>query len=353
MDRNQRRLLDVDTRRLRPGSGFHAIGFLVLCLLLSPPSAVEGVQTHSLPAAQKQQRQATGGSGRRITKDHHATEEDRSDDGKYVYYPLPRIEIQFMCGHDIRPDFAATDAVQQYYVDVFLSQVEDYNPNDETFELKAAVSISDVGDVKDSQWFYPLCNQSSTDVLVTMDVSGYFGLRGEEERVGDMYRSSPSDVHLIKNTTWYAINHMDRRVGTHSLREYFHEHICRGDDLVFFQSNTLPWNDPLSRPDSPPHQHIRSSEPPTTTTADPPYPSINNPSFFDHNLYLLCGGADDILEGEELPDSSFVVLGLFVGMVMVGMIFTELKAPVGGLRDPAIGNRDGYVIRPTRELEMV
>jgi hypothetical protein len=336
MDKN-RRLLNVDTGRLIPGPS--PIRILPLCLLLSPPCVIGGVQTNV--------KEDTNGWN---TNDHRATNEDSSDEDNYVFYPLPRIEIQFLCGHEIRPDFSPADALQQYYVDVFLSKVEDYNPNDEAFQLNAAVSISDVSDVKESEWFFPLCNQSSMDVLVTMDVSGYVGLRGEEEQARDQFRTYPTDAYL-KNTTWYAIDHMDRRVGTHSLREYFHENICQGDDLVFFYSNAIYYNDPLWTWPSPAPQPNESSDPPTATTTDPPYPSSNNPSFFDHNLYLLCGGAEDMLESGEFSNSSLVVLGLFVGMVLVGVIFTEWKAPVRGLRDPLIENTDDYVIRPTRALE--
>lgn len=317
-------------------SGLFPVGILALSLLLSPPS-VGCVRTH--PASAQEQK-------RRLV------DEDRSDD-EFAYYPLPRIEIQFICAHDVRPNFSATDILQQYYVDEFLSKVKDYNPNNETFEMNAAISINDVGDIEENKWYYPLCNQSSTNVLVTMDVTGYFGIRGQDWS-GNLYQLSATGDVLAKNTTWYVIDHMDRRVGTHSLREYFNKHVCQGDELVSFESNTLRWNDPLSRSDRPPHQQSNSSSPsikPTTT--NPPYPSTNNPMFFEHNLYFLCDGADDmILEDEELPDSSFVILGLFVGMAMVYMISSELKAPVGErMAGEPLGHPDGFLVR--RELEMV
>jgi len=51
-----------------------------------------------------------------------------------------------------------------------------------------------------------------------------------------------------------------------------------------------------------------------------------SPNAMKHDsLFLLCGG-DELYNYEETPpDGGFMILGFLVGMVMVGMIFTELQ----------------------------
>jgi hypothetical protein len=281
-----------------------------------------------------------GGNRGVAAEDDDGNDDDGNDDdggrAVAVYYALPRVEIQLMCGRDIRPGFDATATLEQYYVENFFSKVLDYNPRDASFEWYPAVSVSDVRDVNATQWFYPLCNQSSTTVLATMDVPGYLKWRGKGRNGGVNENSQ-------KNSTWYMAEHLIRRVHEHTLRDYFQEHVCPADDLLLFHAQVLYWSDARSPSDHHDTHHDNNAN----------YPSRNNPFYFDHNLYLLCGGVDELLlEEQNLVDRGFMVLCLIVGMVMVGMICTELKLPMDGPRRPR-GNQDGYVIRPTRELEMV
>jgi hypothetical protein len=323
---------------------FHRIAILALCLVASPPT-VGGTRTAQRPAWGQNQRHGEEYDG---NVSPHGTDKDQSDgDGGTLeedVYALPRVEIQFSCGHDIRPDFNASRTVQQFYVDEFLSAAKDYNPHALTFQMYEAVSISDVHDVAASQWFYPLCNQSSTDVLATMEVTGYVGVPGEGN---DDYYALRSGRD--KNATWYVVEHLIRRVHEGQLEDYFHEHVCQGDDLLFFHVMIHAWSG-MQTPTDQPYHHQKSF---WNTTG---YPSTNNPYYFNHNLYLLCGGKDDYLlsDGEEGPDSTFVVLGLVVGMIMVCMLCSELKSPSSQRTRPR-GTLDGYVARPTQEneLEMV
>jgi hypothetical protein len=345
-------------RPLRTGSGLFPVGILglyLLLLLLSPPSCAKGIHHSHVGSAQNEQRRHVmkWNGPDAVSTDDCCYDHKYSYDDNIDFYPLPRVEIQFICAHDVRPNFSPTDILQQYYVDEYLSKVKDYNPKKESFKLNGAMSINDIGDIDENKWFFPLCNQSSTDVLVTMDVFGYFDIQGQDWV--STARAIPS-----RNTTQYAIIHMDRRVGTHSLRQYFNKHVCLGDNLISFECKSPSWNDPLGLTDYPPPvepQKNSSYSLDQTNSTNPPYPSsTENPYFFEHNLYLLCGNADDdmMLEGEELPNTNFVVLGLFVGMVMVGMIATELKqSPEGGMRggEPPLGHPDGFLVR--RELEMV
>ena len=53
--------------------------------------------------------------------------------------------------------------------------------------------------------------------------------------------------------------------------------------------------------------------------------SFEHDEYLDHSLILLCGGEDYIYYDNSPPDSGFLVFGLLVGLVMVGMIVGELQ----------------------------
>ncbi|KAL3911901.1 MAG: hypothetical protein SGILL_007099, partial [Bacillariaceae sp.] len=137
----------------------------------------------------------------------------------YKVVKLPRVEVQLLCTHDIRPDFDVRETFSHFYQEFFFPALS-HNDDDDTSddmnalnhvmenavdasathsiqqqpphvgshgddttttvldtELYTFVSLSDVSDVKHSEEYYDTCDQQSTTVLATMDVRGYIHVK--------------------------------------------------------------------------------------------------------------------------------------------------------------------------------
>lgn len=306
-------------------------------------------------------------------------------------YKLPRVEVQFICSHDVRPDFDVRRTFQALYEDLYL-------PNLHKVKLYPSISISDMDDVKATHWYYPLCNQSSSDVLATMDVKGYVSfapVQSSKQSHATTTTNGNVDMEYAENV---MVGRLVDTMEEHDLEEYFRHHVC--DDMPFFRSKVVHWNAKLDPP-PPPSSSSSSFTPPLEEEdhAPPLHPSYNNrynpdqhsdsfahsnsarnnnnnqyqfhdnQFYFDHNLYLLCGGAEELLQQGEAPDPGFMVFGILVGMVMIAMICSELGQWTAGYRRrrrsestagaasstaaPASRPRRGeYAATPVHEVEM-
>ncbi|KAG7373971.1 hypothetical protein IV203_013066 [Nitzschia inconspicua] len=319
-------------------------------------------------------------------------------------FPLPRIEVQFVCEHDIRPDFNVTNIFDSFFqetlnhyfnqfMDVMHNDFDSWTENqgdtvsnltlvgnDDDVELYSAITISDIGDVNRQYWFYPLCNASSTQILATMDVRGYvylpshmlLPLQSDTQSSGEKEdnNNQPPTKHHYQNhqhqhdkemtdtdeqniaAVMNFMEYFHQSVDTKILRNFFKERVCQPMD--FFRSKVVDWDD-------------KTFPPPSNRQPVKEYQSIHDPNaiynhhhFFDHNLYLLCGGADDIMymetEGEDGVDAGFFMIGIIVGMVMLSMLCTELKPYIGNVAAESQRRRnDGYATTNVtiQEVEMV
>lgn len=279
---------------------------------------------------------------------------DANNDGDdKIKLSLPRIEVQFLCEHDIRPDFNVTETFAVFFQEILNHHYNEGSSTEYTggettggnnnnnltqlreddLELYSSISISDVHDVDHTYWFYPLCNESSHVILATMDVRGYVSL-SEGLRHDDFLPS----------------------VDTRVLRSYFQDRVCK--PLDFFRSKTVEW-DEKTYPPPKNHQPIKEYQ---SVEHDSSSTHYNYHHFFDHNLYLLCGGAEDIMyqsnddEDDDEIDGGFLVLGVIVGTVMLSMLWNELKPYVYDAavsQPPRRQRNDGYATTVVQEVEMV
>jgi hypothetical protein len=279
-------------------------------------------------------------------------------------FTLPRIEVQFLCEHDIRPEFNVSDIFASFfeetlnhYFNQFLDQGRnDLGSNDFSFvgkddlELYSDLSISDIGDINSQMWYFPLCNESSTEILATMDVRGYIWLESNLLPVpsgGRQHQHSATDMQTME----YLHNSTDQK----TLRNYFKDHVCRPD---FFRSKTLEWDD-VDFPPPSDHQPVKEYQPTSyhNSNAGGAANLYNRHHFFDHKLELLCGGEVDSMypDGdEEGIDQGFLMLGIVIGMVMLSMICTELQQfAVSTSGRQRRRRNDGYASTTTREVELV
>jgi hypothetical protein len=123
----------------------------------------------------------------------------------------------------------------------------------------------------------------------------------------------------------------------------------------------MRWND-LTFPPPTNRQRIKEYQHDDQTTPGGGSQRYNHHHYYDHNLYLLCGGAEELYgeSDDDQPDPGFMVLAILVGMVMISMICTELQQfGGGGSSDRSRGSNgrnrrpSGYELPPTQELEMV
>ena len=77
---------------------------------------------------------------------------------------LPRIEVQFMCGHDIRSTLNITDSFTQLYKTLL--------PDLQKVHLDYGKRIDGMKDIPETKWYYNQCNITSSQVLTTMEVQG-------------------------------------------------------------------------------------------------------------------------------------------------------------------------------------
>jgi hypothetical protein len=151
-------------------------------------------------------------------------------------------------------------------------------------------------------------------------------------------------------------------IDEHQLEEYFSTYVCTR--LKFFRSKVLVWNPAM---DPPPTSYLNENghsssydrsgnsrsynyngQHHSTGHSAPSSPGTGENGIggggnsnkyhqrhyydFEHNMYLLCGGAEEIMAADEPPDPGFLVVGILVGMFMVGMIGGELSQLPGNRR---------------------
>lgn len=368
-----------------------------------------------------------------------------SSNVEMLHYILPRLEVQFICEHEIRPQFNVTDTfasffqqiINQYfnlYMDSLHDHVENYTNahniisnltfvEKEDMKLYSSISVSDMNDVGSQRWYYPLCNSSSPDVLASMDVRGYLSVpsnilfkasakntkpgkfhhvHNDKENQENKHKhehpiksyhdyqhpysnenknnnedhhphhrilpettdgdddGNQKNIHAAMNTiNQYLIDNVDQPI----LREYFSNHVCPNGDLIFFRSKLVEWDD-LSFPMPSSHNGSVDLEYQETSPYDDSNVegAVNQDShhhFFDHDLYLLCTGAEDLValqSSEDEPvNGTFLALGIFVGMVMISMIGKELRkcgSSSSSARQRSQPNQ-GYERTAAQEVEMV
>jgi hypothetical protein len=120
----------------------------------------------------------------------------------------------------------------------------------------------------------------------------------------DSYREeSAANMNFME----YVNDNVDQKI----LGNYFNENVCRPE---FFRSKILEWDD-LDFPPPNDHQAVHEYQPILYHHSNPVGAAnqYNRHHFFDHNLYLLCGGADDIMffdgDDEDGVDRGFLMLG--------------------------------------------
>lgn len=306
-----------------------------------------------------------------------------SSDDDRLKFALPRIEVQFLCEHDIRPDFNVSETFESFFQETlnhYFNQFLDVVHNDfdnwtltgdtvsdvsvvekSDMELYSAISISDIGDINRQYWFYPLCNESSPEILATMDVRGYVSLPTHLPSGGNQQQQMQHDgrthAKYGKNSGYNenaaVINFMEyfsESVDQKMIRNYFKDRVCK--QLDFFRSKVVEWDDQSFPPPSN-HQPIKEYQSAHDSNAG----RYNYHHFFDHNLYLLCGGAEDIMyfdDSDDGIDQGFLMLGIIVGMVMISMFCTELKPFIDNASTRNRRRRnDGYSTTTIQEVEMV
>jgi hypothetical protein len=304
--------------------------------------------------------------------DNQGTRSTNLDDA--TVYKLPRIEVQFLCGHEIRPNFNVSEVFQTFFqesinhffnqrLDILngnyrnwtnvgdsISNVTVVSKND--FDLYSAVSISGIRDVNSQRWYFPLCNESSPQVLATMDVRGYVFIQPPYENDNDSmmsgnYKHMMDNNHQGMGSTQSFMDYFQENMDQKTVHAFFQDRVCH--DLDFMRSKIVQWDD-ASYPPPTNGQHVKEYQPSRYQNSQ----HYNHHHFFDHNLYLLCGGADDItLDDDDDIDQGFLMFGMLVGMVMVTMICSELQQYGSTLRRARGSRNDGYAVQPTQEVEMV
>lgn len=314
-------------------------------------------------------------------------------------YNLPRIEVQFVCGHEIRPEFNVSETFQDFFQEsidlVWNQQRRDSDGSDasknagsntnknvstidstDDFDLYAALSVSSVLDVDRQHWYYPLCNASSPQILATMDVRGYVyiapttALENHDRNLpmSSSHHHSMMDHNDHNDNSLTSIqdllDSLLEKIDSKAVHAFFEQNVC--SDLIFFRHKMVEWDDATFPPPSS-GQHVKEYQP----SSNPHYPNgqqhYNHHHFYDHNLYLLCGGVDDIRfaddDDDQDIDQGFLVFGMLVGVMMVAMLGSELQqyAIMGVQRRYRRAGNAGYAnmrqvqatATITREVEMV
>jgi len=232
------------------------------------------------------------------------------------------VETQFLCSDNLKPGFNATEIFQGYYNNISSVNLSNGSRGDEATKepyfkeelyVYLTVSVSRVNDVDRHEWYYGRCDQTSNETLATVDVRGYKYYYSIEEEGEDLEKNHEHDF-IIKNDQ--EESGLLQAADKASLKSYLRDNVCGGDEPVvdFFRSHIRPWDD-ISYP-------IPENPPPSQYMAryyggDQDYPSsslysmdnhnynLNNEANiehervasgykYDHNLYMLCGGAEEI-----------------------------------------------------------
>ena len=177
--------------------------------------------------------------------------------------------------------------------------------------------LSSMKDVSPNKWYYPQCNITSPQVLLTLQAEGYAlynkGDDNDDDEDDDSSSSttSPSSSNATEGNSEPSNNKKDylfhnalmNHVTPESLKSYIESNVC-------------------------PHMHMYRAVVEDPISVEPSTFDLDYDPFLDHNTILLCGGEryiyhDGTEEGEV--DSGFILFGMIVGVFMVSMIGGELQ----------------------------
>lgn len=195
-------------------------------------------------------------------------------------YRLPRVHVQFICHQDIRAKFSLVKMFDSYYRTIL--------PKLSNTTLRHQLQSSSMKDIPPTKWYYNSCNVSSSQVLLTMETEGWaqYSLEWNGTSSPEPYEDSQFQEMIME------------QVNASSLQRYIESNVCKSMEI--FRANVEDW---------------------TNSTPE----SFEHDEFLEHSLILLCGGEDYIYYDNSPPDSGFLVFGLLVGLLMVGMIVGELQ----------------------------
>lgn len=197
-------------------------------------------------------------------------------------YRLPRVHVQFICHADIRSNFSLVNTFDSYYRTIL--------PKLSNTTLRHQLQSNSMKDIPPTKWYYNSCNISSPQVLLTMETEGWaqysLDWNGTTEEAPPPYEDNQFQQMIMEQVT------------STSLQTYMQSTVCK--NMEIFRAVV---------------------EDGTNSTPE----SFEHDEYLEHSLILLCGGEDYIYYDDSPPDSGFLVFGLLVGLVMVGMIVGELQ----------------------------
>ncbi len=232
-------------------------------------------------------------------------------------YRLPRVHLQFICHQDIRSEFSVVNMFDSYYRQLL--------PHLTNTTLRNELMSNSMKDIPHSKWYFSNCNISSPQVLLTMETEGWaqYSMDWNGTASPEPYGDDQFKQMIMQQVT------------SDSLQNYIQLNVC--NSMEIYRAYIEDWSN--STPES-----------------------FENDQYIDHSLILLCGGEDYIYYDEADPDGGFIVFGLLVGFLMVGMIVGELQKfqdrpnQNGSTSRRSSRRREryqvDYAITPT-ELEMV
>jgi len=198
-------------------------------------------------------------------------------------YRLPRVHVQFICHKDIRSKFSVVDMFDGYYRQI----LPDLSNTSLIHNLKTSV----MRDIPPSKWYYNSCNVSSPQVLLTMETEGW------AKYDSDWNSTTTTSAAPFRNDGRFQKYIMDK-VTPFTLKHYIEDNVCQSMEI--YRAYMEDWANLTSE-------------------------SFEDDEYLEHSLILLCGGENYIYYDDEDPGKGFVLIGMLVGIVMVGMIFSELQ----------------------------
>ena len=279
---------------------------------------------------------------------------------------LPRIEAQFLCNGPVLDEhFNATKIFEDYFTNEVFVEKNDSSRKPYQLQLYVSASRSIARDISSSEWYYQRCDPWSTETLVSIDVRGYYDWEEENETNKTTFRHD--DLALFETFSEYP--------QTNDLESYLSSKVCWGRPLDFYRARIREWNE-LDHPIGSEYKSKKCSLPAHQTASTNrfssdraggflSYPSssilnengskeVRQPQHekmiynyeyesrvhedgytYDHDLYLLCGGAVDshtfygsANDEDVLPSPFFLLIGVLFGYVMVYMIKVEFNRPL-------------------------
>ena len=231
-------------------------------------------------------------------------------------YPLPRVHVQFICPdvHFLLPRSAngSFDVIQMfddYYMTILPTLFNNSTSNNiinknklsRISMVRHSQRLSTMHDVSHNKWYYPRCNVTSPQVLLTLKTEGF--AQYDDDDNSDATEEENEKDSTPRSKDYLFHDALMNRVTPESLQSYMESNVCPG-----MQIYRAVVEDPVSVV-------------PSTFDSD-------FDPFLIHNTFLLCGGEDyvyyDEMEDGEV-DSGFILFGMIVGVVMVSMIGGELQ----------------------------